>query len=201
MSTNEKPLDGYEVLLCVTGGIACYKSADLASKLVQAGCGVTVAMTDGATKFIAPLTFGALTRRQVFTSIWQSSEGWDSQHISLTEKADLMLIAPATANILAKMACGISDDLVSCMALSSTGQCPILAAPAMNSRMWCAPATQENVGRLKSWGVQIVGPGDGYLACGTIGAGRLADVPDILAAARQILLRQPPKRKKSGPVG
>lgn len=190
-----KDLAGYEVLLCVTGGIACYKAADMVSKLVQSGCGVTVAMTDSAAKFIAPMTFQALTQRQVYSSVWQSSEGFDAQHISLTELADLMLIAPATANMLAKMANGIADDLVSCLALSASGECQILVAPAMNTRMWNAPPTQANVKRMKEWGVETVGPSEGRLACGTFGTGRMSEPADILDAARKILLSKPPKKR------
>ncbi len=191
-----KPLEGYEVLLCVTGGIACYKSADLASKLMQAGAGVSVAITDGAQKFITPLTFQSITHRLCYTSLWQSSEDFTSQHIALTELADLMVVAPATANILAKMACGISDDLVSCLALSATGACPILAAPAMNTRMWSAPATKANVEKLSAWGVHMVAPDEGYLACGTVGAGRMAEPTAILEAVKTLLHQRPPKHAR-----
>jgi len=190
-----KALAGYEVLLCVTGGIACYKAADLASKLTQAGAGVTVAMTEAATQFVAPLTFQSLTCRQVFTSLWQATETCDPQHISLTESADLMIVAPATADILAKIACGIADDLVSTLALSACGACEILVAPAMNSRMWLAAATQENVKTLKKRGVHFIGPAKGRLACGTTGPGRMAEPDDILAAATKLLLRKPPKSR------
>ena len=193
-----KPLADYEVLLCVTGGIACYKTADLASKLVQAGCGVNVAMTGSAGRFVTPLTFQSLVHRQVFTSMWQSSRDYSPQHISLTESADLMIIAPATANILAKMANGLADDLVSCLALSASGECPILVAPAMNSRMWSAPATQANIARLRDWGVQMLEPPEGYLACGTIGAGRMAQPEDILRRAAELLAAKPPKRRQHG---
>ncbi len=190
----DRPLQGYEVLLCVTGGIACYKSADLASRLVQAGAGVSVAMTPAAERFVAPLTFQSLTRRQVFTSLWMDAEDFRAQHISLTERADLMVIAPATANTLAKIACGIADELVSCLALSSTGECEILVAPAMNTRMWNAPATQANLATLRGRGVHVVGPASGYLACGTVGEGRMISPEDILARTQDLLLRNPPKR-------
>lgn len=173
--------------MCVTGGIACYKSADLASKLVQAGCETSVVMTDSAVKFIQPLTFQALTHRQVFTDMWQSSEDFSAQHIALTEWADLMIVAPATANIIAKMACGIADELVSCLALSASGACPILIAPAMNDRMWAAPATQENMKTLVSRGAHVVGPAEGRLACGTAGPGRMAEPDQILDAAAKTL--------------
>ncbi len=178
---------GKNVLLCLTGGIACYKSAALASRLVQAGASVSVAMTSAAERFITPLTFQALTGRQVYTSLWQASEDFDSQHLSLTGSADLMIIAPATADIMAKMASGIADDLVSTLALSAHGACPILIAPAMNTRMWLAPPTQDNLARLKSWGVHVIGPEEGRLACNTTGPGRMSEPEDILAAAIGIL--------------
>jgi len=192
--SDKKRLAGYEILLCLTGGIACYKSADLASKLVQAGAGVNVAMSDSAEKFIAPLTLQTLTARQVYTSLWQSMANYQSHHIALTELADLMVVAPATANIIAKTACGIADELVCCLALSAMGACPILIAPAMNTRMWNAPATQANVSRLKSWGVHFVGPETGRLACDTIGPGRMAEPEDIMAAIRKIILAKPAKK-------
>ncbi|MFW6133699.1 MAG: flavoprotein, partial [Planctomycetota bacterium] len=111
-------LDGREILLCATGGVACYKAADLASRLVRRGAGVTVAMTDAATRFVAPLTFQSLTRRRVFTSLWEASENYRSQHLALSEAAEVLVLAPATANMPAKVAAGIADDLVSTLALS-----------------------------------------------------------------------------------
>ena len=195
MKRGDVPLAGHEVLLCVTGGIAAYKSADLTSKLVQAGAGVSVAMTEAAQRFVAPLTFQTLSRRQVFTSMWQGADDYRSQHISLTDFADLMIVAPATADVLAKMACGIADDLVSTLALSAWGSCPIMVAPAMNARMWGAPATKANVARLRQWGVHVVSPGEGWLACGAIGAGRMAEPEEILDAARTLLRRRASKRR------
>lgn len=184
---NGMELTGCEVLLAVTGGIACYKSADLVSKLVQRGAGVTVAMTEASEKFIAPLTFQALSGRQVYTSIWQRSDSHNIQHISLTEAADLMIIAPATANTMAKMAAGIADELVSSLALSAHKACDILVAPAMNERMWNAPPTQANMKKITDWGIRTVGPAEGRLACGTSGCGRMAEVEQILAEATEIL--------------
>ena len=189
----DKPLVGYEILLCLSGGIACYKSADLTSKLVGAGAGVSVAMTDSACQFIRPLTFQALTHRPVYTSLWGSTETFRIAHVSLTESADLMIIAPATANILAKIACGIADDLVSAMALSACGSCPIFVAPAMNNRMWNAPPTQENLQRLKTRGLEVFGPGEGLLACGSVGLGRMAEPEEILHATAELLIQHPPK--------
>jgi len=183
----DAPLAGKNVLLCLTGGIACYKSAALASRLVQAGSSVSVAMTAAAERFVTPLTFQTLTGRRVYTSLWQASEDFESQHLSLTGLADLMIIAPATADIMAKMASGIADDLVSTLALSVHGACPILIAPAMNTRMWLAPPTQDNLARLKRWGIQVIGPEEGRLACNTTGPGRMSEPEEILAAAMRIL--------------
>ena len=190
-------LDDYEVLLCVTGGIACYKSADLASKLVQAGAGVNVAMSDSATKFVGPVTFQAISGRQTYTSLWQQTATYESRHLSLTEQADLMIIAPCTANMLGKLASGQADDLISTMALSAFGECGILLAPAMNTRMWNAPPTQANVERLKAWGIHVIGPDTGRLACRTIGPGRMSEPLDILTKAAEILQHKPPKNRKA----
>ncbi|MBS3734649.1 MAG: hypothetical protein KGY99_06960 [Phycisphaerae bacterium] len=183
----DNPLTDREVLLCVTGGIACYKAADLASRLVARGTGVTVAMTNAATRFVTPLTFQALTRRRVATSLWNAAEDYRSQHLALTEAADVMVIAPATANTLAKMAAGIADELVSALALSAPGACELLVAPAMNNRMWAAPATQDNVATLRGRGMHVVGPAEGRLACGTSGIGRMAEPEQIVAAICELI--------------
>ena len=183
----DNPLRDARVLLCVTGGIACYKAADLTSKLVQAGATVNVAMTQAACEFVQPLTFQALTRQAVHLSLWDATERFDSAHLSLTESADIMVVAPATANMLAKMAHGLADDLVSTLALSACGACDILVAPAMNTRMWDAPATQANMATLRDRGVIVAGPGEGNLACGTTGLGRMLDVPDLLDAITGVL--------------
>jgi phosphopantothenoylcysteine decarboxylase/phosphopantothenate--cysteine ligase len=192
----DRPLADYEVLLALTGGIACYKSADLASRLTKTGCGVTVALSESAGEFIRPLTFQALTHRRVYTSLWTPDEHFRTGHISLTEQADLMVIAPATANVLAKLACGIADDLVSTMALASCGACDLLIAPAMNTRMWNAPPTQANLATLRGRGVHVVGPGEGNLACGTVGPGRMSESADILQAITDLLKRNPPKNAR-----
>ena len=186
----DKPLAGREILLAVTGGIAAYKCADLASKLVQRGAGVTVAMTEAAQRFVGPATFQALTRRNVYTSLWTAGEDYSSQHISLTERAELMIVAPATANTLAKLACGLADDLVSTLALSAWGECDLLIAPAMNTRMYEHPATQANLETLRQRGVEIVGPAAGMLACGTVGPGRMIEPADILDATTRMLTRR-----------
>jgi len=190
----ENSLGGYEVLVCVTGGIACYKVADLVGKLVAAGAGVSVAMSEAATRFVSPLTFQTLTQRQVYTTLWLPTEDFRAGHLAPTEVADLMVVAPATADIIGKFAAGLADDLISSLGLSACGSCPILLAPAMNTRMWLAPPVQTNIKRLRDWGWQVVGPDDGRLACGTSGPGRMAEPQEILQAIRNLLLQKPPKK-------
>ncbi len=185
-------LDGYEVLVAVCGGIAAFKTASLVSGLCQRGAGVSVAMTASAQPFVTPLTFESLSARRVYASMWDASEHHDPQHLSLTEKADLFIIAPATANIIAKAAVGIADDLVSTMILSAAS--PLLFAPAMNTRMWENTVVQENVDKLTRRGCHVVPPGEGWLACRTVGAGRMAEPDQILREACAILLRKPPRR-------
>ena len=186
--TDKKPLVGKEIVLCVSGGIACYKAADLTSKLVQADANVHVAMTEAATRFVGALTFQALSRNAVFTSTWQSGENYSSRHTSLTELADLIIVAPATADIIGKMACGIADDLVSTLYIASTGTCEVLIAPAMNTRMWNSPAVQANIAKLKSWGVHVAGPAEGNVACGTSGTGRMLEPKEIMQAGEKLLV-------------
>jgi len=195
--SSERPLDRYDLLLCVTGGIACYKSADLASKLTRAGASVTAALTENACRFVAPLTFQAVTRNRVFTDLWPDAGDHDSLHISLTERADLMIIAPATANVLGKIACGIADDLVTTMAMSAEGTCPILVAPAMNTRMWNSQALQDNIKTLDARGVRFAGPNDGPLACGTTGPGRMSEPHEIVSAIISILDQTAPKSDRT----
>jgi len=190
-------LSGYEVLVCVTGGIAAYKTATIVSRLVQAGAGVTVAMTAAARRFITPLTFRALTARPVYTSVWQAENPADQQHLSLTERADLVLVAPATANLIGKAAAGLGDDLVSTLLLSATS--PILLAPAMNTRMWANPIVQNNVKRLREVGYQFIDPQEGWLACREIGAGRMAEPEDIVALAASTLRAKPLRNKAPSP--
>jgi phosphopantothenoylcysteine decarboxylase/phosphopantothenate--cysteine ligase len=175
------------ILLCVTGGIACYKAAALTSRMVQAGAVVTVAMTEAAQRFVTPLTFQSLTGRQVYTSLWDAADRYDPQHIALIDDADLVIIAPATANILGKMASGIADDLVSTLAMTALAATPILLAPAMNTRMWNNPIVGANVKKLTGLGVTTIGPNEGYLACGTVGQGRMAEPEEIFEAAAGIL--------------
>jgi phosphopantothenoylcysteine decarboxylase/phosphopantothenate--cysteine ligase len=188
----KRDLAGYEVLVAVCGGIAAYKVASLVSALVQRKAGVTVAMTEAGRRFITPLTFETLTGRQVFTSMWHAAESHDPQHLRLTDTADLFVIAPATANTIGKIAHGIADDLVSTMAMSMAG--PMMLAPAMNTRMWENPVVQENVNLLTRRGAIIVPPGEGWLACGTVGAGRMAEPETILAAIEHTLKQAAPRQ-------
>lgn len=174
-----------EIILAVCGGIAAYKVADVCSKLVQAGAGVTVVMTDAAQKFVTPLTFEALSGRKVRTSTWDLPDSSDAQHIKLTERADLMLVAPATSNIIAKVANGLCDDLVSLMIQAAA--CPVVFAPSMNDRMWDHPAARENVAKLDRWNYRFIGPEAGWLACRNVGAGRLSEPATILAEVIKFL--------------
>jgi phosphopantothenoylcysteine decarboxylase/phosphopantothenate--cysteine ligase len=150
-------------------------------------------MTENACRFVTPLTFQAVTRNRVFTSIWPDMADHDSKHISLTERADLMIIAPATASMIGKIAGGIADDLVSTMAMSACGSCEMLIAPAMNSRMFSSPALQANIKTLEARGVRFIGPNDGRLACGTTGPGRMSEPDEILTAIESLLAQTPPK--------
>jgi phosphopantothenoylcysteine decarboxylase/phosphopantothenate--cysteine ligase len=185
MSDSPLILKGREIILGVCGGIAAYKSADICSKLVQRGAGVTVCMTRDAEKFITPLTFQALSARPVHTDIFNLLDSSDPQHISLTERADLMLIAPATANIIAKVSHGLCDDLVNLMI--NAAACPVIFCPAMNNRMWDNPITQENVTKLMNLGYTFLGPEEGWLACRNLGAGRLSDPQSILDSVTEML--------------
>ncbi len=173
------------VLLGVTGSIAAYKAADLASQLVKAGHQVTPIMTAGAQEFITPLTLQTLAKQAVVTNLFDEKESWRPSHIQLADSADLLLIAPATANVLACLAHGFANDALTAIALAT--RAPILIAPAMNGKMWLHPATQKNVETLKSWGIQFIGPDEGMLACGYEGVGRLWPVEGILEAALNLL--------------
>lgn len=171
-----------EIVLGVTGGIAAYKAADLASKLVQAEYQVTTVLTAAAKEFIGPTTFEALTNRPVFSDMYAPKQHFLGEHIGLARRAELLIIAPATANFIAKLVHGLADDLLSTMALAVT--CPILIAPAMNSEMWDKPSVQRNITQLQADGMHIVAPGTGWLSCGQVGAGRMAEPEDILKAVK-----------------
>jgi len=166
------------ITLGVTGGVAAYKAAELVRRLQQDGFSVQVVMTRGAREFVTPLTFAALSGQKVITDLFGDSSGGEAnlesaiEHIAVAQRTDLLLVAPATADILAKFARGIADDFLTTLYLASTA--PVVVAPAMNVNMWNHAATQENVEMLSARGVKIVDPAEGYLACGMIGAGRLA---------------------------
>ena len=171
-------LKGREIIVAVCGGIAAYKVADVVSKLVQLGAGVNVVMTREAQKFITPLTFEALSGRRVRTDTFELVETSDPQHIGLTERSDLMLVAPATNNTIAKVAAGLCDDLVSLMICAAA--CPVVFAPAMNNRMWAHPVAQENLAKLAGLGYRFIGPEPGWLACRNVGVGRLSEPQRIV---------------------
>jgi phosphopantothenoylcysteine decarboxylase/phosphopantothenate--cysteine ligase len=176
---------GREILVGVTGGIAAYKAADLVSRLMQAGARLTVVMTPSARRFIGRTTFEALTGRPVCIDMFRPREHFLGEHIGLARRAELYVIAPATANALAKLAHGLADDLVSTLALSVT--CPVLAAPAMNNEMWRKPAVQRNVAQLQADGVFLVGPGEGWLSCQSVGPGRMAEPSQIVNEIARLL--------------
>jgi phosphopantothenoylcysteine decarboxylase/phosphopantothenate--cysteine ligase len=174
---------GTRVLVGICGGIAVYKVATVVSRLAQAGAEVTVAMTPAATKFVAPLTFQALSGRPVYTSAWEHIESQDPQHISLASRADIALVAPCTMDGLARLATGRTDDMVTLL-LSAVDRTktPVLLAPAMNVTMWAQPATQRNMRQLEADGFDFVGPGDGWQACREVGTGRMAEPATIVEA-------------------
>lgn len=184
MSTAKK-----NIVLGVTGSIAAHKAADLASRLTREGCVVNVVMTADAQKFITPLPFKTLSRNAVLTDLYDEEEGWKPLHVRLADEADLLLIAPATANCLAKLAHGLADDALSCVALALNPGAQILIAPAMNGKMWMHPATQANVEMLKARGLEFIGPEDGMLSCGYEGIGRLIEVEKIVHRALELLLK------------
>jgi phosphopantothenoylcysteine decarboxylase len=175
------------IILGVCGSIAAYKAADLTSKLVKRGHAVFVVMTENATSFVGAMTFQTVSKNPVTSGVFDERESWRPTHIDLADRADLFLVAPATANILAKLALGICDDALTSIALAT--RAPFLLAPAMNGKMWLHPATQENVATLRARGAKFIGPEEGMLACGYEGIGRLWNVDEIVAEADEILLR------------
>lgn len=179
---------GQNIVLGVTGSIAAYKAADLTSKLAKGGANVNVVMTNDAQKFITPLAFKTLSRNPVVTNLYDEEEGWKPTHIRLADEADVLLIAPATANIIAKLAHGLADDALTCIALALNPRARVLIAPAMNGKMWGHVATQQNVQTLRGRGVEFIGPEEGMLSCGYEGLGRLWNVDEIAARALDLLL-------------
>ncbi len=176
-----------KIVLGVTGSIAAYKAVDLASELTKAGCRVYVVLTADAQRFITPVCFKTLSHNPVVTDLYDTVGGWEPVHITLADTADMLLIAPATANIIAKLAHGIADDALSCIALALNPEARLVIAPAMNGKMWLHPATQQNVATLKARGVRFIGPAKGLLACGYEGLGRLWPVDEIVNEIMMLL--------------
>ncbi len=190
-TTPPRDLERYEVLVAVTGGIAAYKVCEVVSRLAQRGAGVTVAMTRAARKFVTPLTFQALSGRRVLTDLWRTDDSADVQHIAITGQADLFVVAPATADVIGRIAAGLGDDVVTTLVISADS--PVLIAPAMNDRMWANDAVQRNVRALREFGYSLVGPAEGWLACRSIGPGRMVEATELIEAAAAALLCKPPK--------
>jgi phosphopantothenoylcysteine decarboxylase len=188
---------GKNIVLGVTGSIAAYKAAELASLLTKEGCAVRVVMTADAQRFVTAVTFKTLSRHPVVTDLYDDAEGWQPTHIKLADEADLLLIAPATAQTIAKLALGLANDALSCVALALNPEARILVAPAMNGKMWLHPATQQNVATLKSRGVEFIGPEEGLLSCGYEGLGRLWPVEQVAERALG-MLRERKQTKRRG---
>jgi len=180
--------EGKNVVLGVTGSISAYKAVDIASKLTQKGLAVDVVMTKAAMKFVTALSFRSITHRPVVTDMWELSSEFNVEHVALAERADAVVIAPATANTIAKLATGIADDMLSCTVLATRS--PVVLAPAMDAGMYSNTVTQENLAKLRSRGFTIVGPGYGRLASGLVGMGRLAETDEILGTIFQVLGRK-----------
>ena len=186
MGESLKKLAKVKVLLGVSGGVAAYKAVDLASKLTSAGASVQTVMTENAGRLVGAKSFEAVTCGRVYTSLWSEEEEYRIGHINITDWADVIVVAPATANIIGKAANGIADDLLS-TTLCTCWQKPCLIAPAMNTRMWENPAVRRNVEFLKGMGYRIIGPEAGRLACGTEGVGRMSEPEKILEAIVEII--------------
>jgi phosphopantothenoylcysteine decarboxylase/phosphopantothenate--cysteine ligase len=192
-------LKNKHILLGITGGIAAYKSAELARQLIKRGASVTVVMTEGAKEFITPLTFSALTNQPVYDDLWSSRAAASSSiaHINLSREADAFIIAPCTANVAAKIANGLADDLLTNLALARDPlTCPLAIAPAMNVQMWGNPATQRNIEQLRNDGVFVFGPAAGEQACGEIGNGRMLEPHELVQAIESLFVPQILKGKK-----
>jgi len=175
------------IVLGITGGIAAYKAAEIASKLTQAVARVEVIMTEASTKFIAPLTLRSLTGRPVVTDMFELASEFSVEHVALAEAADVVVIAPATANTIAKLAAGLADDMLTCTVLAT--KAPVIVAPSMDANMFQNPVTQENLNKLRARGFTIIDPGYGHLASGKTGLGRLADIETIIGTIKQVLGR------------
>jgi phosphopantothenoylcysteine decarboxylase/phosphopantothenate--cysteine ligase len=194
MPQKKTNLSGLNILLGVSGGVAAYKAVDLASKLTTAGAKVNTVMTENACRLIGPKSFEAVTNSAVFTTLWSTSEEYKISHVNLADRADIIVVAPATANIIGKIANGICDDLLS-TTLCACWAKPALLAPAMNNNMWTNPSVQRNIKTIKDMGFQLIGPQVGALACGTEGIGRMAEPQDILEAIGKIVSKIKYKKK------
>ena len=181
-------LKGKKIVLGVTGGIAIFKAVDLVSKLRKQGAEVRVVMTENAARFISPLLFAEISGHKCAVSMWDGRDEFNVEHIALANWGDVLLVAPATANILAKMACGLADDLLSTVLLAAA--CPKIVCPAMNTGMYENVATQENLNLLRQRGIDVMEPACGQLACGTSGAGRLPEVPEIIAYLERFIAKR-----------
>lgn len=178
---------GRNVVLGVTGSIAAHRGLDLASALTKAGCRVQVVLTADAQRFVTPLGFKTLSRNAVITDLYDEEEGWRPAHVRAADEADLLLVAPATAATIARLAQGLADDALGCIALALEPGTPVVVAPAMNGKMWGHPATRANVEVLRSRGVEFVGPEEGMLSCGYEGTGRLASVEAVVGRVLALL--------------
>ena len=196
MAAKKTDCEGLNVLLGVSGGIAAYKAVDLASKLAAAGAKVQAIMTENACRFVGAKSFEAITAMPVFTTMWDGPEDYKIGHIKLADWGDVVVVAPATANIIGKVANGICDDLLS-TTLCACWQKPVLMAPAMNENMWNSPAVQKNVECIRKMGFKIIGPQLGRLACGAEGVGRMAEPQQILAAIIELAVKNQKKRTSS----
>jgi len=183
-------LAGRRIVVGVSGGIACYKTCTLVSRLAQAGAEVTVLMTPAATRFVAPMTFQALSGRPVYTNQWDQHEANDVQHIALARTADLCIVAPATMDLCAKLAHGICEDVV-CTVLSAVNRAatPVLLAPSMNEVMWGQPANQRNIAQLKADGFVVLDPASGWQACRAVGVGRMPEAEALLAVVMEVIMK------------
>ena len=187
-----------KILLIVGGGIAAYKASELIRLFRKAGHQVTPVLTTGGAHFVAPMTLAALAESPVYTSLWDLKDESEMGHIQLSRAADIVLVCPATADLIAKMAVGVADDLATTLLLATDK--PVVIAPAMNVRMWLHPATQRNIARLKADGIRVIEPDEGAMACGEFGPGRLPEPPDILAATLAFLSVSPPVPGLAAPV-
>jgi phosphopantothenoylcysteine synthetase/decarboxylase len=175
------------VILGVTGSIAAYKAVEVASRLTKEGCEVRVILSRDAQRFITPLAFKTLTRHPVITDLYDEEEDWKPAHIELADRADLLLVAPATANKIAQLALGLANDALTCVALALRPEAKVLVAPAMNGKMWMHLATQAHVATLRGRGIEFIGPQSGLLSCGYEGLGRLWDAGEIADRALELL--------------